>query len=209
MGQRTDGGRPPAVTPADVFDVFDAREDRGEPLTAREVADAVGCARRTALNQLDALDGDGLASKKVGGRARVWWVPLRDADTVAAEGSQPPPTDEPADGPTSPSADVSDGDVPAAVDDAIRALDLTEPQKATLDDRRDALRVAWRLVHDVGAGVERGDFSQVHETHPAGLGTFESWYDNFVSPTLRDLPGVEHDGSTRQPWKPTPLGGDE
>lgn len=64
------------VTPEDVLAVFDEREDAAEPLTAPEIADAVGIARRTALNRLDELRERGdVASKKVGGRARVWWVP--------------------------------------------------------------------------------------------------------------------------------------
>jgi CRP-like cAMP-binding protein len=76
--ERTDGGRPPKLTQEGVFDVFQTRKDRAEPLTAQEVADQAGCARRTALDRLDELDGDGLASKKVGGRARVWWIPIID-----------------------------------------------------------------------------------------------------------------------------------
>lgn len=69
-------GPAPSVTPEDVLDVFAAREDPTEPLTASEVADALGCSRRTALDRLGELDeGGGVASKKVGGRARVWWVP--------------------------------------------------------------------------------------------------------------------------------------
>ena len=75
----TDGGRPVETTTDDVLAAFQAREDPAEPLTATEVADRVDCSRRTALNRLDELaDADELASKKVGGRAKVWWVPLTD-----------------------------------------------------------------------------------------------------------------------------------
>lgn len=45
-----------------------------EPLTAREVAEAVGCTRRTAYDRLRTLAARGeLRTKKVGARARVWW----------------------------------------------------------------------------------------------------------------------------------------
>jgi predicted ArsR family transcriptional regulator len=69
-------GPTPTVTPDDILDVFAAREDPTEPLTAPEIADALGCSRSTALDKLHRLRERGdVASKKVGGRSRVWWVP--------------------------------------------------------------------------------------------------------------------------------------
>jgi hypothetical protein len=62
--------------PEDILVVFHAREDASEPLTAPEIADAVNCSRRTALDRLHELEERGrVTSKKVGGRSRVWWVP--------------------------------------------------------------------------------------------------------------------------------------
>lgn len=67
-------GPSPEVTLEDVLGVFDARDDPAEPLTAPEIADKLGCSRRTALKRLQELGDRGdLASKKVGGRSRVWW----------------------------------------------------------------------------------------------------------------------------------------
>lgn len=61
----------------DVTAVFETREDYAEPLTASEIADELGCSRRTALNKLHELeDQTELTSKKVGGRSRVWWIPV-------------------------------------------------------------------------------------------------------------------------------------
>lgn len=75
MSQR---GRDTEFTLSDVTDVFESREDYAEPLTASEVADDLGCSRRTALNKLhDLQDETALRSKKVGGRSRVWWIPVR------------------------------------------------------------------------------------------------------------------------------------
>ena len=69
-------GPAPTVTPEDILDVFAARDDPTEPLTAPEIADALGCSRSTALDKLHRLCERGdIASKKVGGRSRVWWVP--------------------------------------------------------------------------------------------------------------------------------------
>lgn len=76
-------GPAPKVTPADVLAVFEERADPSEPLTAPEIADALGCSRRTALDKLQALaDRGAIESKKVGGRAVVWWRP--DAERATA-----------------------------------------------------------------------------------------------------------------------------
>ncbi|WP_336326253.1 helix-turn-helix domain-containing protein [Halovenus sp. HT40] len=61
----------------DVTAVFEDREDYAEPLTATEIAERLGCSRRTALNKLHRLEENtDLTSKKVGGRSRVWWIPV-------------------------------------------------------------------------------------------------------------------------------------
>ncbi len=61
----------------EVTAAFEEREDYAEPLTASEVADQLGCSRRTALNKLHELqEATDLTSKKVGGRSRVWWIPV-------------------------------------------------------------------------------------------------------------------------------------
>ena len=64
------------IAPAEVLAVFAERAVPGEPLTAPEVADQLGCARRTAHKKLTRLaDSGSLRSKKVGARGRVWWTP--------------------------------------------------------------------------------------------------------------------------------------
>ncbi len=53
----------------------------GEPMTATEVATAVGCVRRTAHKHLSRLaDEAGVETKKVGSRARVWWLSVSDVE---------------------------------------------------------------------------------------------------------------------------------
>jgi len=52
------------------------RASRGEPMTASEVAETVGCVRRTAHKHLTSLAESGaVETKKVGARARIWWAP--------------------------------------------------------------------------------------------------------------------------------------
>ncbi|WP_152040057.1 bacterio-opsin activator domain-containing protein [Salinigranum salinum] len=59
------------------------RAAAGEPVTASEVAEAVGCVRRTAHKHLTRLaDGGAVETKKVGSRARVWW----SADAQPSDG---------------------------------------------------------------------------------------------------------------------------
>jgi len=70
-------GRETQYTESDVIAVFKDREDYAEPLTATEISDQLGCSRRTALNKLHELEQDtDITSKKVGGRSRVWWIPV-------------------------------------------------------------------------------------------------------------------------------------
>jgi predicted ArsR family transcriptional regulator len=70
-------GRNTEFTLSDVTQIFEARNDYAEPLTASEIADELGCSRRTALNKLHDLEAEtDLQSKKVGGRSRVWWIPV-------------------------------------------------------------------------------------------------------------------------------------
>ena len=71
-----DGGRPRETTEGDVLQAFDDRADPCEPLTAGEVGDRVDCSRRTAFDILERLaDAGDIETKKIGARARVWWVP--------------------------------------------------------------------------------------------------------------------------------------
>ena len=72
-----DPGRETQYTESDIIEVFRERTDYAEPLTASEVAEQLGCSRRTALNRLhDVQEETDVTSKKVGGRSRVWWVPV-------------------------------------------------------------------------------------------------------------------------------------
>jgi len=91
------------IDPATTLDVFDARDDRARPLTASDVVEELGIARRTAHNKLNALVERGvLETRKVGARGRVWWTPIYDAESGRESGeTRRAPADDHRDGTTS------------------------------------------------------------------------------------------------------------
>ena len=77
--KRNDQGRyADGIAPETVLEVFDEREDPARPVTAGDVVDELGIARRTAHNKLNRLVERGvLDTRKVGAKGRVWWQPIR------------------------------------------------------------------------------------------------------------------------------------
>lgn len=160
-------GRKPRVVPSDVLELFDEREDRGEPLTAPEIADELNCDRKTAYNKLQRLeDSDDVASKKVGGRSRVYWIPILNSPTVVDDvvSSQSNRADR----------DVQDGDAPAgqpgqSPDDA---TDLEAGREADTglstrpDDVGDPIGLD-ALIDDVATGALPGSGSKLEERSDA------------------------------------------
>lgn len=83
MGRdRNDQGRySDGIPPEEVLEVFDDREDRARPITATDVVDELGIARRTAHNKLKTLVERGvLDTRKVGARGRVYWIPILEGE---------------------------------------------------------------------------------------------------------------------------------
>ncbi|MGM0590042.1 MAG: PAS domain S-box protein [Halobacteriota archaeon] len=69
---------------AETLATFQRIAPRGTPLTASEVADELGCTRRTAYNRLEKLVERGdVKTKKVGARGRVWWLPRQIAGAAS------------------------------------------------------------------------------------------------------------------------------
>lgn len=89
-----DSGR---TTEEDVLHVFEQLENPTESLSTREVADAIGCSRRTAYDRLSGLADSGrIQTKKVGGQVRIWWHPHDKGPSHSGDQSQAVPelTDE-------------------------------------------------------------------------------------------------------------------
>lgn len=167
-------GPKPRIEPADVLEVFETRDDRGEPLTAPEIAERLSCSRRTALNRLH--DVDELASKQVGGRSRVWWLPIQNSESAGAE--------------TRAADSASEGEVAAAIED----LDLTDDQQA-------AVRAMFDLLAERGSARKSDFVDELYTDYPADYGTEGGWWNKLGKEALASLPGVRKPPEGRPTWK--------
>ena len=170
MGRdRNDRGRyADGIDPETVMEVFDAREDAARPVTASDVVDELGIARRTAHNKLNALVERGtLDTRKIGARGRVWWIPDRgDADTLDAEDLHGDPSttladeSDESDARADADADTTDGPADTSADPhATGVIDLAALSfDRDLTDARRSQLEAW-IRHAAGAdGVSKSDF---------------------------------------------------
>ena len=217
----SDPGRKPATTTADVLDVFENRDDRAEPLTAPELAEDLNCSRRTALNKLHDLEDAGdVSSKKVGGRSKVWWVPIHDtpADAVRREsgestGDTPPTSSTGRD--TAEDRDTDTDRLTAALD----GLDTTDDLRATvrpalagdgdlLERRADEILKMYAYLRTHGTG-EKSDLLDAVDVGATGYAGRDSVWSNMVKgrDTLRALPGVRKPPDGRSTWEYDPDAG--
>lgn len=209
------GGRPPSTTLEDVREVFADREDRAEPLTATEIAERVGCSRRTAHDKLEALaEQRALATKKVGARGRVWWVPRPAAESPTSDGAAAVasgPASSPhgnTSTPTAPeSAGQTDGEASRASEAAAAGgADREGPSRERLEAAVDAWAAAeWedtpdRLAARKQAAVavleyalEHGGIgkstaeAEVYPDHPVPGQQFETWWRKNVRELLGEV----------------------
>ncbi|MBV0903028.1 helix-turn-helix transcriptional regulator [Haloarcula salina] len=161
-----------------VLAVFDDRSDPARPLTANDVMDEIGCSRRTAHNKLNELVEQGrLATRKVGARGRVWWVPM-DAPRA---GDRPEP-----------------GDHAQPVQREITSVDLPG-EGDRLAARREALRAAYDYLNENPDASETEVITEVFPDYPAGYDTADKWWD-VIKPALKELPDVEMDTDPEHVW---------
>jgi hypothetical protein len=197
MGRdRNDSGRyNDRIPPEDVLEVFDDRDDPARPLTAGDVVDALGIARRTAHNKLNALVERGaLETRKVGARGRVWWVPLSAADVdqdgagAAAQGAESGPG-APADrsDPSRPAPASAGEELPEGADVVDDALAGWEPD--TQADAKSARAQTRRAVEYLREHApERFKAGELKEAL-AGESSFSPrhWWERAVQPGLKHL----------------------
>jgi hypothetical protein len=155
-----------------VLTVFERRADQARPLTANDVIEELGCSRRTAHDKLNALVEDGrLATRKVGARSRVWWVPL--------------PRDERQVGLTDP----AELEREPAVEIGIATAELPASTE-TIQSRRDALRAAYDYLREHPNTTKSQFLRDVFPEHPADYRTADEWWEA-IEPELEDLPNVD------------------
>lgn len=184
-----DGGRYPKVTPEDVLETFVDRDDRAEPLTAPELSEELNCSRRTALNKLHTLEDAGdVASKKVGGRSRVWWVPLtapeRGGARDARERRETPSVemDDQTLQPPRDSADVENA--PDPTDTETLAEDVVETIAEGWDDtdgrlgaRKDAAKAVLKYAVESGEYVGKSEaVDRFREQYPVEGQNESTWW---------------------------------
>lgn len=205
-------GPKPRIEPRDVLGVFDRRDDRGEPLTAPELAESLNCSRRTALNRLSDLADDGLLrSKQVGGRSRVYWTPIdgrtstasrsepaREKDIAASGVSDGAP--DPGEGSTTPDAERARESRAEAIDvsedlgDALDGLDVT-------DEQREAVAAMYEYLAANGTARKSGFVDDVYPDHPAGYASEGGWWNRLGKDALATLPGVQKPAEGRPTWR--------
>ena len=205
------------IDPETVMDVFDARDDAARPVTATDVVDELGIARRTAHNKLNALVERGtLDTRKIGARGRVWWIPEReDVDTFDAEDLRGDATttladesgdtdaradavDDATDGPADPPADAHGADT-APEEDALDAVDRVAESWEGTDDQLEARKAAARAVLDYAR--EHGTVSKqeakenIRPEYPVEGQNARTWYRKTIRPVLNEA--AEYDQSAR------------
>lgn len=187
-------GRKPKVVPGEVLDVFGAREDRAEPLIASEVGDTLGCSRKTAYNKLRALEEDGdLTSKKVGGRSRVYWVPITDDHGSRSDSDHEERERTGASDPETTVGDTRNNPV-TALDERLLddiAADTLPGSGAKLADRREALRAVVDYLREHGtaepADFKRDVYPEYNGRYTDGENPANSWWKNCIYKGLREL----------------------
>ena len=205
------------IDPDTVIDVFAARDDAARPVTATDVVEELGIARRTAHNKLNALVERGtLDTRKIGARGRVWWIPEReDVDTFDAEdlrgdatttladesvdtGARADAVDDATDGPADPPADAHGADA-TAEEDALDAVDRVAESWEGTDDQLEARKAAARAVLDYAR--EHGTVSKqeakenIRPEYPVEGQNARTWYRKTIRPVLNEA--AEYDQSAR------------
>jgi hypothetical protein len=165
------------------------------------------------------LEDDGrVSSKKVGGRSKVWWVPIHDTPTAdeglpedavnretVAEDDVTPPTSDP---------DKTTGDdVDDDTDRLTAALDATDDLRATvrpalagdgdlLERRVDAILRMYVYLREHGT-AESDDLRDVVDPDAVDYAGADSVWSNMVKgkDTLRALPGVRTPSAGKATWR--------
>lgn len=199
-----DGRFKPTFTPEEFLD---AVGERDLPTTS-EIADVVGCAHRTALHHLNALEDTGDLDSRMAGRAKLWT--MADGVTSASDRPESDPSPEPPE--------------TSAPTDTVRAAVEANDEIPKKVDREDAARVAAAVVEYLKAADDQQakrkeitvgvmpdhplhyDAEDAVETIDAGDRYKGPWWRQIVLPTLKAYDGVDAPDPGGSYW--THTGGD-
>jgi predicted ArsR family transcriptional regulator len=162
-------------------DFVDAVAARDLPTTS-DVADAVGCAHRTALHHLNRLEEEGRVDSRMAGRAKLWRV-LHDPESGEAQ---------------APLDDVLD-DLPKTVDpDAAREAILAA--RDYLEERETATKADFvgRVMRDYPLGYDPDAALAKLE---AGERFRGAWWRKVVKPGLEAFDDVEKPPRGASDWR--------
>jgi len=213
-GQYADG-----IDPDTVLDVVDAREDLARPVTAGDVVDELGIARRTAHNKLGALVERGvLDTRKIGARGRVWWRPVPADETGRAAAAE---SRERAAESTDTSARESLPTTPERPDKSdvspmIPAAAVDYPGGKSKIDCDEAIAAARQFLADRGGATKTEIVRNVMPEYPIGydvdaaidkIDTGEryrgAWWRRIVKPGLETFDDVEKPARGASEWRYT------
>ena len=210
---RNDRGRyADGIDPETVMDVFDARDDAARPVTAPDVVDELGIARRTAHNKLNALVERGtLDTRKIGARGRVWWIP--DRRETGESDARADAVDDATDGPADPPADAHGADG-AGEEDALDAVLADLPSTVDPADARETIHTVREFLREAGPASKATIVREVMPTHPLGYDADDAlakidagdryrgaWWRRVVKPGLEALPDVSKPPAGASEWK--------
>ena len=214
-GQYADG-----IDPETVLEVVDAREDLARPITAGDVVDELGIARRTAHNKLGALVERGvLETRKIGARGRVWWRPIfdesdhpqppRDGRESVETASRDGRDQSPREADYAPAAAAVSDDTPSGL-----LADVDFPAGKDRDQCVDAILAARDVIRDSNGATKAEIIRGVMYDHPLGydidaaLAKIEAgeryrggWWRSVVKPGLTALADIEKPARGASKWR--------
>lgn len=190
----TDGGRKPRVTEDEILEVLATATD--PVLSTAEIADALPIKRRGTLNRLRALEEAGdVASKQIGGRNTVWWLPRDQPDATGGRvaGEEPPTTDES----VPPGQEEGRREEASAAPGELSAVEF--PGGRSRDECETAVYAARDYLREHGSASMREIVTEVMPDHSLGYDVPDlepgdryrgSWWRKVVKPGLKALDGV-------------------
>ena len=177
-------GRIPA---GEALEVFEQRDDMARPLTANDITEACGWSRRTAHNKLSELvERDVLATRKVGARGRVWWVPADEGSNSSPDMTVPDP--------------VSVEEIPTTPTEVLERCrdEIPARNEEARQERAHAVLTAYEYLQREGDAPLDEIQEHIAGAHPDG--DPERQWVNYVRPGLVALPGIQKPPQGASRW---------